>query len=416
MITHADAEVLKRLAARKNEIAALPIHEEKAELWRRLNDLEPVRPMVWINEIPWHEMNVDDELTLACEGSWARQLETSLRRELYQWTHMPGDMIVSPFLECPLAIESTGMGTEEDVDVVKTDEASDVVSRHFNPRISEPGDIALIRDPVVTHDEAATERRYETMNSIFKDIIEVKKVGIKHIWFTPWDNLIRLWDIQQAMMDLIDRPEMVNAIVARFVEASMKMLDQYEELNLLSAGVTNNRVGSGGYAYTKELPGSDFDPSYVRPHNMWGCSNAQIFSEVSPDMLWEFALRHDIPWLERWGMNYYGCCEPLDLKFEIIRKIPRIRKVSMSPWIKVERAAKNIGTDLVFSRKPTPAVFAEDGWRPEQARLDLVEVLEATRDVNVEIIMKDISTVRYKPQRLWEWESIAMEEVKKIEP
>ena len=23
-----------------------------------------VRPMVWINEIPWHEMNVDDELTL----------------------------------------------------------------------------------------------------------------------------------------------------------------------------------------------------------------------------------------------------------------------------------------------------------------------------------------------------------------
>ena len=45
---------------------------------------------------------------------------------------------------------------------------------------------------------------------------------------------------------------------------------------------------------------------------MWGCSNAQIFSEVSPKMHWEFALEHDLRWLRRWGLNYYGCCEPLD--------------------------------------------------------------------------------------------------------
>jgi hypothetical protein len=30
---------------------------------------------------------------------------------------------------------------------------------------------------------------------------------------------------------------------------------------------------------------------------MWGCSNAQIFSEVSPQMHWEFALEHDLRWL-----------------------------------------------------------------------------------------------------------------------
>ncbi len=47
------------------QIAALPVHQEKARLWQRLNDLESVRPMVWINEIPWHEMDVDGELTLA---------------------------------------------------------------------------------------------------------------------------------------------------------------------------------------------------------------------------------------------------------------------------------------------------------------------------------------------------------------
>ena len=30
-------------------------------------------------------------------------------------------------------------------------------------------------------------------------------------------------------------------------------------------------------------------------------------------------------------------------------------------------------------------------------------VLEQARGCHVELIMKDISTVRYQPQRLWEW-------------
>jgi hypothetical protein len=59
-----DRDILRRLAAEQAVIVELPIQREKAALWRLLNDLEPVRPLVWINEICWNEMNVDDELTL----------------------------------------------------------------------------------------------------------------------------------------------------------------------------------------------------------------------------------------------------------------------------------------------------------------------------------------------------------------
>ena len=83
-----DKECLRRLASEQAEIAQLPIHGEKAELWRRLNDLESVRPMVWINEICWNEINVNDELTLQCEHPWARQQEQGLRQLLYQWRHI----------------------------------------------------------------------------------------------------------------------------------------------------------------------------------------------------------------------------------------------------------------------------------------------------------------------------------------
>jgi len=404
-----DKDVLRRLGGELAEIAALSVHQDKARLWQQLNDLQSARPMVWINEIPWHEMNVDDELTLQTEHPWARDQERELRRTIYQWRHLPGDMIVSDYLACPLAVHSTDFGIIEDVDVVKTDEASDIVSRHFHIQIRDFPDLEKIKMPVVSHNEAATHYRYQAMCEVFADILPVRKVGQTHIWFTPWDYLCRWWGIQEAMMDLIERPDLVNAGVERMVDAWMVELDQFVALHALALDCNNTRIGSGGYGYTRELPGADYDPDSVKPHNMWGCSNAQVFSEVSPQMHWEFALRHELRWLERWGLTYYGCCEPLHQKIDLLRKIPNLRKLSASPRCDSRRVVQEVGTDYVLSRKPNPAILAEDDWQPERARQEMVEFLEVARGCHVELIMKDISTVRYQPQRLWEWATIAME-------
>ena len=406
----ADKVVLRRLASEVAEIAALPVHREKARLWEKLNDLHSERPMVWINEICWHEMNVEDELTLRTTHPWAREQEQELRRTLYQWRHLPGDMIVNDYLLCPLAIHSTDFGIIEDVDVVRTDAASDVVSRHFNVQIRDLADLEKIRMPVVTYDPQATELRYQAMGEVYAGILPVRKQGQTHIWYTPWDYLIRWWGIEQAMLDLIERPELVHAAVERMVDAWSVELDQFVQQNLLALDANNTRIGSGGYGYTSQLPGNDFDPQHVKPHNMWGCSNAQIFSEVSPQMHWEFAVEHDRRWLARWGLVYYGCCEPLDQKIDILRRIPNLRKISASPWCNEKRLIEKVGADYVLSRKPSPAIFAGDGWHPEQAREEMSGFLEKTRgQCHVELIMKDISTVRYQPQRLWEWARIAME-------
>ena len=250
------------------------------------------------------------------------------------------------------------------------------------------------------------------MCEVYKGIIPVKKMGIQHIWHTPWDDLIRWYGIQEAMIDMLDRPDFVNAAVARVADACMKELDQYEKLNVLALNNSDLRIGSGAYGYTDELPGPNYDPNYVRPHNMWGCSNAQIFSEVSPDMHWEFALRHDIPWLARWGKTYYGCCEPLDRKIDILRRIPNLRKISVSPWCNKERAVQNIGKDYVISYKVNPATLAGDNWNIENARKEVLEVLEkADKKCHIEFIVKDISTVGHKPERLWALSKMVCETV-----
>ena len=414
VVSQQDRDVLRGLAEKKARIAALPIHEETAGRWTRLNDLNSVRPLVWINEICWHEMNVDDELTLQCQGAWAREQEGVLRREIYQWRHLPGDMVVNPWIECARAIHSTDFGIIEDTDVVRTDDASDVVSRHFKVQIESLDDLSKIKIPKVTHDAEATEIRYQAFCAVFSDILPVKKVGQTHIWFSPWDYLIRWTGIESAMMAMVDQPDLIHAAVDRLVDAWMEELDQFAEQNLLSLDCNNTRVGSGGYGYSSELPGQDFDPEHVKPHNMWGCSNAQIFSEVSPEMHWAFAIEHDLRWMERWALNYYGCCEPLHLKIEVLKRIPRLRKVSVSPWCDFARMLEGLGDTVVYSIKPSPAIFVGDNWHPERARADIRRTLDlAQGQARLEFIMKDISTVQYHPERLWAWSEIVMDEVEK---
>ena len=84
------------------------------------------------------------------------------------------------------------------------------------------------------------------MREIFGGILPVVKVGKKGTWFAPWDELIRWWGVEDAMRDLVDRPEMVHAAMARLVDAYLCELDQWEALNLLTLNDDNTRIGSGG--------------------------------------------------------------------------------------------------------------------------------------------------------------------------
>lgn len=403
-----DRSVLRKLAERVAEIAALPVHKEKADLWRRLNNLEKVRPLVWINEIPWPEMDVNGELQLQTTEEFCRAQEWRLRTTIYQWEHMRGDMVVEPVYYSGLVINDTGFGMAWDTDIIQH---SAVAAQHYNPQIREEKDIEKIKTPVITYDEDATKQNYQRLIELFGDILPVEKVGIVHQWFAPWDLLVTWCGVQEALMDLVLRPEMVHKAVSRLVDAYLARLDQLEKLNLLSMTEGNYRVGSGGLGYTDELPQPDFDPAHVRPIDQWGCATPQIFSDVSPEMHEEFALQYERRWLERFGLTYYGCCEPLHNKLDILKSVPNLRKISMSPWADLDKAAGKMEGKYIISYKPSPAILATGKWSPERARNDLREALEKIKGCVVEVIMKDISTVCNEPQRLWEWADIAMEVV-----
>jgi hypothetical protein len=213
------------------------------------------------------------------------------------------------------------------------------------------------------------------------------------------------------------RPDYVHKLIDRMTSAYLRRLDQLESLGLISSNNDNSYNSSGGHGYTDAVPDGRSAPSSgLRTSDVWGRAMSQIFSEVSPEMHDEFALQHEMRWLERFGVCYYGCCEPLHRKVGILKKVPRLRKISMSPWVKFEEAVENVGDKYVFSMKPNPAFLAEHTWSPEKVRDDLRKKLAMAKGCVVEIILKDISSAGNDPRRLWEWADTAAAAAREFEP
>ena len=122
----------------------------------------------------------------------------------------------------------------------------------------------------------------------------------------------------------------------------------------------------------------------------------------------EFSLQHEVRYLALFGLTCYGCCEPLTRKLEMIfRMVPRLRRVSISPWADVGCCAEQIGKKCILSWKPNPAILA--GTRVNEAAIarELREGLAKARGCTVEIIMKDTHTVRSDPRRIPTWVRLA---------
>jgi hypothetical protein len=410
MLSVRDKDIIHRLASEVAQIAALPIQEQKRDLWRRLNSRKPLRPMVMIDQVCWNEMNVDDELTLRCEDAECRMYEDQLRKVLYQWKHFPVDMVVEPFIRVNKAVTNTGFGVEAKFEELAVgDPTNSVAGFIFANQFQTDTDLEKIKMPVIMHDPKETARRLEVAHDLFDGTLDIFEQGVDPE-VGVWDQINTWMSIESVLDTLIDRPEYMKEMASRMVKGYMSMLDQLEEQGLLC--YNQSLIHCTG-AYTDDLPSPGFNPQKPCTRDIWMYGLAQMFATVSPAMFEEFEIDMCMPIFKRFGLVYYGCCDPLDRKMKQVRKIPNLRKVSMSPWVNEELGASEIKGDYVYSRKPNPALLAWPEFNEKEVRSHLQTTVDicARYSCPLELILKDISTVLYQPQRVWRWAKIAMEVV-----
>ena len=410
-----EKEILRALAKQAAEISELPIQQKTFKAWKGLNGLKPERPMFMIDQLPWGELNRDGEMNLECEDWLTRHFESQLRETLYRWRHIQDDRVVTNTIRTPKAISNTGFGMHINEELILGEPGTAANSHDYKDILQNEEDIEKIQTPKISEDKEASKKWLDTASDIFGGIMRVTQGGAGAEYGHIWDVISTWHGVEECMLDILDRPEFIHKILDKMFGLYLYQLDEYERLGLIDVGTP--LIHCTG-AYTDELPGfageseEELEKYRYSAKNIWTMGAAQLFSMVSPEAHDEFEIAYHKKWYARFGLGYYGCCEPLDLKIHVIAKLPNVRKISMSPWVDMERGAEAMAGRFVFSRKPNPAFLSSaSAWMPELVRKDLVDAYTIAGKYGnpCELILKDVSTTGNTPERLWEWAKIAAE-------
>jgi hypothetical protein len=99
-------------------------------------------------------------------------------------------------------------------------------------------------------------------------------------------------------------------------------------------------AGPRAYGYVSDLPGPESD-GQVKLKDLWGWAESQESTVISPAMYKEFFLPYLARLSAKFGLVYYGCCEPVHDRLELIMQaIPNLRSVSVSGWADFRRVAE----------------------------------------------------------------------------
>ena len=399
-----DREILRDLAEKYSAIANLDVQKERIDRYYKTISMEEVRPVLLIDEVPWGEIN-DEALRIQCENEDHHWLEQRLRRALYQWEHFQVDTVFPPKFQISKVFEISSIGLEVQEKVIQGDTGTEIKAHEYFDQLKTEEDLQRLSAPTITYGQAETEKAAALAEEVFKGLMPVEVVG-SYWGYSVWDNISMFRGVDNLLLDLAARPEFMHRTVQKFVEIAESMRQQYQELDLLDNKLPILHCTP---ACSTELPAEDFDGK-ARLKDVWGRCAAQIFAAVSPEMHDEFDLQYNQQLFGDCGLLYYGCCEPLDLKIDILRKrFSNLRKISITPWADPEAAVNEMGSDFVLAGKPNPAFVNSPKFNPKPVEQELRRYLDVCKrnGTTCEFVLKDISTIANTPENLTRWAETA---------
>ena len=413
-IEPADREVLRDLAARWIEHASNPVMEDRKRMWRAVHDLSPERPMILVETGSVEGFIDADELR--CTDPFLRAVERNMLETVCHADEVGDDIVVEPWfrLGWQMVLPSFGVDVETKPGLKGDNTAS--LGYTFNCPIKKPGDISLLKPRQVAVDRERTEELRRILEDAMGDILPVR-VGnydpfivdsgdegfCGNFFFGLTWQIYRFIGNDGLLYWLYDSPETIHALMRYMRDDRLALFDFLEREGLLVPNTDTQMAGPRAYGYVSGLPGPDHTGP-VALKQLWGWAESQETTSISPDMFKEFMLPYLAELSAKFGLIYYGCCEPVHDRLDLIMEaIPNLRSVSVSGWSDLARVAEMLGDRYVYSRKPTPSLMSGANPLWDLAKDDMAKTYRATKDSCVEILFRDLYSAGHERGRLAEW-------------
>lgn len=403
-----DIRILRSLAQAYSEIAGKPVMEQRRDLWRRQNSFHGDRPLIYVRAFAWSEMA---DSACRCTEPFFRRYEDWFRRHLF-WYSLVDDSVFEPWITVGAVHRCSGWGLAGKRDYADTPGRG---SFKYDYPIKDLDDIDKLTVPVHDIDEEQTRLQAERLYDAIGEIIPINldRSPAYTVWHADLStDLGYLRGIENFMMDMFDNPEWLHRLVGFMSAGVLRTHDQAEAAGDWGLAAHQNQA----MPYSEELPDPKPNMNGVKRNSLWCFTAAQEFTGVSPAMHEEFLLRYQLPIMKKFGLVSYGCCENLTHKIDMLRQIPNLRRIAVSPMADVALCAEKIASDYILSYRPSPTDMVGYGLDDETVRNLLRNDLRACRDCHVDITLKDVETVQQDPNRVRHWVELCREVIDELWP
>ena len=408
-----DKNRLKDLAKKWIEIASLPIMQERKVMWKDVKDLKCSKPMVLIETCTIKEFVAEDDLQ--CEDPYLRNVEKNMLTNILQFEDVGDDIVLEPYFHIGWQLNFTDFGVQ-----IKRQVADDFKGLNLGYKvdhpIKSPDDLARLKKRVFSVDKRRSLEYKSKLEDIFGNILPVK-IGNACIFeaepgFSPYlgvNFLFLTYDLQELIGNenflfwAYDHPDELHKLSRFLITDKIEAYQWLEKERLLDHNTDNHWAGPGSYGYCSDLPSPNTEKP-VKLAECWGRTESQESDSISPEMFSELFLPYIAKGCEMFGLVYYGCCERIDDRWEHIKAaIPNLRAVCIAPWNNFEKMGEYLGKEYVFSGKTNPAYLSVKNADWDLMEKELTQIKKATRNCNLELLIRDLYTVSGERKRLKQW-------------
>lgn len=395
---------LRELARKQAEYAALPVMEERKQMWYDLNDGVPGARPPFIIETWTFDRDFMPNDVFRCESSVGKNIEQQLLRNLRDHELIDDDKVMPDTFDIGWFVNIDELGVKIECESVRDSQGVATAYRFIHPIKNLKRDLNILKPAICSVDRERTMAWKSFLEDLFGDLLPVKIRSGTYGCTMLTHRVIELMGMEAFFMGMYDSPDKIHQLMAYLRDNALRVMRWAESEELLELNNTNQTSFGSSYNFTNKLPTRNLNGGPVKLSDMWGSANSQETVGVSPAMFYEFCFPYYRDVCEPVGQLYYGCCEPVHPFWDDLKNLPHLKKISISRWCDEHFMGEALrGTHIVFSRKPDPKFLGVDVGLDEQAwAAHIRETLEATREVFVEFIVRDVYTVHgnlSKPRR-----------------